>query len=331
MSSPSTPQTPRSRVAVSRDSLPGDSVARLSSVFDVRVWPDADAPNPSDLAAFIDDAEGLLGVAKDLIDDQLLDRCPQLRAVAIASTGYDYVDFEAARRRQLLVTHTPAVLSGAVADHAFFLMTGARRRAHEHISMFRSGAWDHHLALDEMLGLDVYGSTLGIVGYGQVGKAIARRAVCYEMTIQEYSRGPHDDLAKSVELDDLLRTSDIIVMCLPLLPETTHLIGEREFKLMKPSATLVNVGRGATLDEQALATALKESVIHSAGIDVFESEPISDTAHPLLGLANAFVTPHMASATHAARASMVSMAADDLQAMMEHRAPQHLLAELRHQ
>ncbi len=109
------------------------------------------------------------------------------------------------------------------------------------------------------------------------------------------------------------------------------LIAERELRLMKPTATLVNVGRGATLDEQALASALKRNVIHSAGIDVFESEPISDTANPLLELANAFLTPHMASATHAARASMVSVAADDLQAMMEHRPPQHLLAELRHE
>ena len=331
MSSQPGPDAPRARIAVSRPALPGDAVTRLSETYDVRIWAGTEAPSSSDLAEFIGDAEGLLGVAKDTIDDRLIDACPKLRGVAIASTGYDYVDIEAVRRRGLSVTHTPAVLSDAVADHALFLITGARRRAHEQITMLRTGAWDHHLALDELLGLDIYGATLGLIGYGQVGKAIARRAAGYEMNIQEYSRGPHDDRARPVELHELLQTSDVIVMCLPLLPETRKLIGQRELRMMKPTATLVNVGRGATLDETALARALQENWIHSAGIDVFDKEPIPDLEHPLLSLPNAFLTPHMASATEAARALMVSIAADDLHAMMQGRPPSHLLSELRNQ
>lgn len=320
---------PRIRIAVSRPDLPGEAVGRLQADYDVQVWDGTNAPTPGELASFCSGASGLLAVAKDPIDDSLLDRCPLLRGIAIASTGYDSVDIGAVKRRNIPVSHTPAVLSGAVADHAMFLITGARRRAHAHVTMLRSGAWDHHLALDELLGLDVYGSTLGLVGYGQVGKAIARRAAGYEMTILEYSRGPHDERARPVKLDELLETSDVVVMCLPLFPETYRLIGERELRRMKPTATLVNVGRGATLDEGALARALDEGWIHSAGLDVFEHEPISDLTHPLACLPNAFLTPHMASATRAARASMVGMAADDLHAMMQGMAPKHLLIELR--
>ncbi len=319
----------RPLVVVSRPSLPGHGIDSLREHFDVRVWEGPDSPDAAQLAAFLGDATGLLGVAKDKVDATLLGRCPALRSIAIASTGYDSVDVAAVRSGGVQVTHTPAVLSGAVADHAFFLMTGARRRAQEHMTMFRTGAWDHHLALDELLGLDVHGQTLGLVGYGQVGKAIARRAVGYDMEVIEYSRGPHDANAQSVELDDLLSRADIVVLCLPLLPETYHLIGVAQLRSMKPTATLVNVGRGATLDQEALVVALREGWIHSAGIDVFETEPIADPAHPLLQLPNAFVTPHMASATLAARASMVSIAADDLAAMMQGRAPRHLIAELR--
>lgn len=329
MSVPATPIASIPQVVVSRASLPGDPSSLLATTCTVRVWGGPSAPGPDELADLVGDADGLLGVAKDYIDDRLFDRCPNLRSVAIASTGYDLVDTDAARRRGIAVTHTPAVLSSAVADHAFFLMAGARRRGHEHITMLRNGTWDHHLALDELLGLDVHGTTLGLVGYGQVGKAIARRAVGYEMTVTEYSHGPHDEQARAVDLPDLLRESDIIAVALPLSPETYHLIGESELRLMKSTATLVNVGRGATIDEIALATALREGWIHSAGIDVFTTEPVADLGHPLFGLTNAFLTPHMASATEAARASMVTIAARDLMAMMDGRSPRHLLAELR--
>jgi lactate dehydrogenase-like 2-hydroxyacid dehydrogenase len=319
----------RPTVVVSRSSLPGHGVEALRDNFDVRVWDGPDAPSATELCTFISDATGLLAVAKDKINAELFARCPSLRFVAVASTGYDSVDVDAVRAAGAHVTHTPAVLSGAVADHTFFLITGARRRAHEHITMFRTGAWDHHLALDELLGLDVHGQTLGLVGYGQVGKAIARRAVGYDMTVIEHSRGPHDEGAQPVELDELLHRADIVVVCLPLFPETYHIIGSTQLRSMKPTATLVNVGRGATVDEDALVVALREGWIHSAGLDVFETEPIHDPTHPILQLPNAFVTPHMASATLAARASMVSIASADLTAMMQGRSPQHLIAELR--
>ncbi len=315
-------------VVISRADLPGRCIELLQKHANVRVWSATEAPTPKELGEFVGNAVGMLGVAKDKIDAALLSSCPSLRSVAIASTGYDSVDIDAVRAANVRVTHTPAVLSGAVADHAFFLMTGARRRAHEHITMFRSGTWDHHLALDELLGLDVYGQTLGLIGFGQVGKAIAKRAVGYEMRVLEYSQGPHDDTAVSVSLDDLLVEADIVVMCLPLFPDTFHLIGEKQLRMMKPTATLVNVGRGATLDEAALAVALRERWIHSAGLDVFEHEPIRDMADPLLVLPNAFVTPHMASATLAARSSMVGLAAEDLISMLRNETPRHLIREL---
>jgi lactate dehydrogenase-like 2-hydroxyacid dehydrogenase len=328
----------RPKLVVSRTALPGNGVDLLRVHSDVRVWEHDEAPTADQLCAFVGDAVGMLGVAKDHIDELLLSRCPTLRSVAIASTGYDYVDVEATRRHNVSVTHTPAVLSGAVADHAFFLITGARRRAHEHISMFRSGTWDHHLALDELLGLDVHGQSLGLIGYGQVGKAIAKRAVGYEMSVMQYSRGTDsrgtdssgagDGHAKAVSLNELLATSDIVVMCLPLFPETHHLVAETQLRMMKPSATLVNVGRGATLDEGALVVALQQGWIHSAGLDVFDAEPIQNLDNPLLHLPNAFLTPHMASATQAARSSMISIAAEDLLAMVSGRPPRHLIREL---
>ncbi len=316
-------------VVVTRPSLPGRAVADLAARRDVRIWSGEGAPSADELADFAGGAVAMLAVAKDVIGEELLRRCPSLRAVAIASNGYDLVDVDAVRRHGVRVTHTPAVLSDAVADHAMFLMTGARRRAAEHMALFRSGGWDHHLALDELLGLDVHGSTMGLVGYGQVGKAIARRADGYDMDVVEYSRGPHDERARAVELDELLEISDIVVVCLPLFDSTRHIIGAEQLRRMKPTATLVNVGRGPTIDEAALVTALAERWIHSAGLDVFDREPIAATDHPLQRLPNAFITPHMASATESARASMVALAAADLDAMLDGREPRHLLTELR--
>jgi glyoxylate reductase len=309
----------RPLVAISRRAMPGDPATRLAPLAEVREWPDVAHPEAAELTTFASGADVLLCVNGDRIDEAFLDASPALRLVALASTGYDSIDVPAADRRGVAITNSSGTLFETTADLTFGLIIAARRRMFEAERYLRDGRWVQD-DLDLLLGHDVYGVTLGIVGYGEIGRAVARRAHGFGMTVIHHRRTPGDDeLSRWVELDELLRTSDIVSLHVPSSPATRHLIGERELRLMRPTATLVNAARGAVLDEAALVRALREGWIGTAGLDVQAVEPNSDPANPLLGLANCVVMPHIGSATLAARVRMIGLATDNVVAHLEGR------------
>jgi len=298
----------RPRVAISRLNMPSDPARRLADVAEVREWNRFEHPSAADLRVLTDGADVLLCVNGDEIDPALLEASPDLRLIALASTGYDSVDVGAADRLDIAVTNSQGTLHETTADLTFGLILAARRRISEAERYLRAGDWRQD-DLDLMLGLDVWGATLGIVGYGQIGQAVARRAHGFGMTVIHHRRTRGDDQwSRWVEFDELLRTSDIVSLHVPSTPETRLLIGERELRMMKPTATLVNAARGAVVDEAALARALREGWIGSAGLDVLQEEPVPDPSSELFDLPNCVIVPHIGSATRAAREAMVHMA-----------------------
>ncbi|MET8759993.1 D-glycerate dehydrogenase [Lentzea sp. NPDC004782] len=307
----------RSRIFVSRPRLPGPGVELLASRYQVVQWHDDTAPGPDDLRELVRGCDGALLLGNDRVDAALLDAAGGgLKAIALASAGFDAVDQDAARARSVVVTHTPGVLAESTADIALSLMLMARRRLGAAVDSLRRGGW-RSFQMDGYLGLDVHGATLGLVGYGQIAQAVARRAAGFGMSVQHHARTrPGDAYSRAVGLEELLRTSDIVSLHVPLTPETTGLIGARELALMKPTATLVNTARGAVVDEAALLTALRTGALHSAGLDVMNDEPRSDPADPLFTEPNLVVLPHVGSATERTRAAMVEHAARNLLAVL---------------
>jgi glyoxylate reductase len=302
------------RVFVTRQ-LPADPTPRLREVADVDVWPDAEPPPHGELVRRAADADALLTMLTDPIDAAVLGAAKRLRIVAQMAVGYDNVDVAAATERGILVTNTPGVLTETTADLAFALLLAAARRVVEGDRLARMGGWKSwHPSF--LLGQDVHGATLGIVGLGQIGLAVARRARGFDMRILYHARTRHPQAETEldlefVDLDRLLRDSDFVSLHVPLSAETRHLIGERELALMKPTAVLVNAARGPVVDQRALYTALKERRIAAAGLDVAEVEPIP-LDDPLLTLDNVVVTPHIGSASVATRARMAEMAVESV-------------------
>jgi lactate dehydrogenase-like 2-hydroxyacid dehydrogenase len=296
-------------IAVTRTALPGDGIAALADIAELRTWPEDRNPSPPELAALTAGATIILGPNGDRIDAALLDAVPSLKLIAVASAGYDTIDAAAAAERGILVTHTPGVLHEATADLAFGLLLAARRRIAEADRWVRAGEW-RSVDLRNMVGYDVHGATIGIVGLGEIGSAVARRALGFGMTVVHHSRTVGDtELSRWLPLDELLATADVVSIHVPISDETRGLIGERELGLMKSSATLVNAGRGGIVDEAALVAALRDGTIASAGLDVQIREPNPDADDPLLSVDNCVVVPHIGSATHAARAAMFDLAA----------------------
>jgi lactate dehydrogenase-like 2-hydroxyacid dehydrogenase len=260
-------------VAVSRPNLPGERLRLLMAAADVRVWEHEEPPTKDELATLASDAAALLCVHGDTIDTHLLERCPDLSIVAVASRGHDSVDLTAAHTRRVAVTTTPGALKDATADLAFALILAVRRRIVEADRYVRAGSWRSN-PLDLLVGHDVHSSRLGIVGYGEIGRAVARRATGFGMDIRHHTRSAAADAVSTwLELDELLATSDIVTLHTPLTSETQSLIGERELRLMKPTASLINTARGGIVDQAALIRALNEGWIYSAGLDVQAVEP----------------------------------------------------------
>jgi glyoxylate reductase len=309
----------RPRVAVSRTGLPGASVERLAARFDVIDWTGTEPPSPDQLARLAKDCEGLLVLGSDRVDAALLDAAgPDLRVVALASMGYDGVDVAAAAQRGVVVTHTPDVLADTTADVAMALILMSRRRLPAAMDALRRGAWGA-FRMDAFLGLDVQGATLGLIGYGQIARTLARRAAGFGMRVQHHHprRREDDELSHWVPFDELLRTSDVVSVHTPLTKETEGLIGAAELAMMKPTATLVNTGRGGVVDEQALLTALRSGDLHSAGLDVMTDEPRTDPSDPLLNEPHLVILPHVGSATEETRAAMVELAARNVEAVLD--------------
>lgn len=280
------------------------------------------------LIAFAQDAEALIVLLADRIDEEVLQSLPKLRIVANLGVGVDNIDLAAATRKGVLVTNTPEVLTEATADLAWALLLAVARRIVEADQDLRREGFPGWTFIPKHLGVDVHGRTMGIVGFGRIGQAVARRARGFGMTVLYYSRTRKHDAEKELEahfvsLEELLRKSDFVVLCVPLTVETRHLLGPREFSLMKKDAILVNVARGPVVDEEALVAALKEGRIWGAGLDVFEHEP---QVHPeLLRMKNVVLTPHIGSATWATRRRMARLAVDNVLAALRGERPPTLV------
>ena len=298
----------------------GDLVERLRADFDVRTH-DGDAPLPqAELIAALQGCAGVFITGSEKIDATLLAACPQLKAVCTMAVGYNNIDVAACTARGVVVTNAPGVLTETTADFGFALMMATARRISEGERFLREGQWKHW-GVDMFAGGDIHGATLAILGMGRIGQAIARRGHGgFDMKVAYHNRS---HLAPDVEaslgatwmpLPDLLAAADHLVIVTPYTPETHHLVGAAQLKLMKPTATVVNIARGGVVDDAALAAALADGTIAAAGLDVFEGEPTVLPA--LLERRNVVLTPHIASASVPTRRAMASLAIDNLLATL---------------
>ena len=286
--------------------LPFPALDRLSARHDVDVWPERLPPPYEELVARAADADGLLTLLTDRVDASLIEHSPRLRAISNYAVGYDNVDLDAASARDIPVGNTPEVLTDATADLTFALLLAAARKLPEAIAAVRDGDW---LTWEpaQYLGAAVFGGTLGIVGFGRIGQAVARRAAGFEMTIVHTGRE---------SLETVLERSDFVSLHCPLTPETYHLIDDAALSRMKPSAILVNTARGPIVDHDALRRALIAGEIAGAALDVTDPEPLP-SGDPLLDAPNLIVVPHIGSATRAARERMADLAVDNLLAGLD--------------
>jgi lactate dehydrogenase-like 2-hydroxyacid dehydrogenase len=301
-------------ILVTRALFP-EVLERLREIFDV-VDNQADAVFPPEaLAERLQGRVGLLANAADTIDANLIARVPTLRAVANMAVGYNNLDLPAMTRAGILATNTPDILTETTADFGWALLMAAARRVSESERWLRAGHWKRW-TYDMFLGAEVHGTTLGILGMGRIGQALARRASGFSMRVIYHNRSrlapeiEQETRATYVSKEALLGQADHLVLVLPYSPESHHAIGAAELAQMKPSATLVNLARGGIVDDAALAQALAEKRIFAAGLDVYEGEP---KVHPaLLEAGHVALTPHIASATHGTRLGMANLAADNL-------------------
>jgi len=304
------------KVYVTRRLFP-EAIGRLARECRVAVW-DSDLPVPRPvLLQEGRECEGLLTLLTERIDREVMDACPRLRVISNMAVGYDNIDVAEATRRGILVGNTPGVLTKTTADFTWALLLAAARLVVRGDQDVRAGRWRTWEPMG-WLGQDVHGATLGIVGLGNIGVEVAKRARGFDMRILYYDvvRRPPDVEAKYglgfvPSLEDLLPQADFITLHVPLTPQTEHMITARHFRLMKRTAVLVNTSRGKVVDQRALYEALRDGLIWAAALDVTEEEPLSPQ-DPLLTLPNCIVTPHIASASFATRRAMAMMAVDNL-------------------
>lgn len=302
----------RPRLLITRQVFP-EVTAHLAQVFEVEDNPADDEWSADTLRARIADKDALFVVASDRVDAPLLEAAPRLRMVATGSVGFNHIDLAACAARGILVTNTPDVLTEATADMAWALLMATARRVTESERWLREGHWTRW-AWDQFLGADVHRSTLGIIGMGRIGSAIARRARGFDMKVVYFNRSAAANAGETgairVSREELLASADHVVLVLPYSRETHHAIGAAELAAMKPTATLINIARGSIVDDQALAMALASGTIAAAGLDVFENEP--DVAPALFACRNLVMTPHIGSATRSSRLGMALLAARNL-------------------
>lgn len=282
---------------------------------EAEVWPETMPPSRETLLAKMAGLDGLYCLLTDQIDDELLEAAgPQLKVVSQMAVGVDNIDIAACTRRGIPVGHTPGVLTEATADLTMALLLGTARRLVPAAEAVKAGRWQTWEPLG-FTGPDVYGSTVGLIGLGRIGLAVARRLAGFQVRLLYHNRRPSPEAAAVgatyVELDTLLAESDFVSLHTPLTPETRHLIDAARLRQMKPTATLINTARGDVVDQAALVEALREGVIAYAGLDVTTPEPLP-VDHPLLSLPNALVLPHIGSASLPARQKMATMAAENL-------------------
>ena len=302
----------RPRVLVTAP-LPDDLLAVVREAFDVQQLPPGAAKDPAAVAAALANAQGLLLSESVSVTANLLEGCPRLRVISKVGVGYDRIDVAAATARSVLVCNTPGVLNGAVADHTFAILLSLTRRLRENEAQVRTGMWKRG---EELLGHDIRGKTLGIIGFGGIGRTVASTARGFEMNVV-YHRRTRDreaeasGLAMFSDRDDVFRDADVVSVHCPLTPETRQSIGEREFGLMKRSSYFVNTSRGGVVDQAALVRALQSGGIAGAALDVMDPEPL-DPADPLCALPNVVLTPHIGSGTVETRRAMQELAVRNL-------------------
>ena len=304
--------------------LPDDAVKLVPRDFKVEVYKGTDPLPKAELIKRLVGRDGLVCQITDAIDDEVLAAAPTLKVVANVAVGYNNIDVPAARRRGVVVTNTPDVLTETTADFTWALLLAAARRVVEADHYVRSGQWKKW-AWEILWGMDVHGKTLGVLGFGRIGRAVARRALGFGMRVLYNDAVPagadveRELRATYADRDTVLRDADFVTVHTPLLPETRHLIDERALRQMKKTAIFVNAARGPVMDEAAVARALRERWIAGAALDVFEEEPRINGA--LLDLPNVVLAPHIASASLDTRLAMASLAVKNCLAVLEGKPP----------
>jgi len=303
--------------------IPEEGLAMLATRCDIEMNPHDRPMSRPELLAAAAGKDGVLCLLTDKVNAELFDAAPTVRGYANYAVGYDNMDVAEASRRKIPLSNTPDVLTDATADMAWALLFATARRVVESDTVMRSGSWNGWGPL-QFIGGDIFGATLGIVGAGRIGAAMAARSKGFNMKVVYSDARPNEALehelgARRVELDELLAVSDYVSVHVPLMPETRHLFNAATFAKMKKTAYLINTSRGPVIDEEALVTALRDKTIAGAGLDVYEKEPLM--ADGLAALENVVITPHTASATFASRRGMATKAATNLLAMLEGRRP----------
>jgi glyoxylate reductase len=297
--------------------IPSAVIARLEAACDLDVWTGRESIPRSELLARVAGTQALICLLTDRIDEEVLDAGAGLRVVANIAVGYNNIDVAACRARAIVVTNTPDVLTNACADFTWALILAVTRRLGEAERQLRRGEWKGW-ALDHMLGTELRGKRLGLVGVGRIGRAVAERASTFGMHVVYSAPRPVTDLAEPAEylpLDQLLATADVISLHCPLTPQTRHLIDQKALAKMKRTAYLINTARGPVVDEAALAWALKQRLIAGAALDVYEKEP--EVHAELFGLENVMLIPHIASATTETRTAMANLAVSNALAVLQ--------------
>jgi len=302
------------RVFVTRTVAP-EAIELLSKYAEIDAWEPIESISREEFIRRIADVDGILQWGGDSIDGPAMDAAPRLKVIANVSAGYNNIDVEAATQRGIKVSNTPGVVTGSTADLAFTLMLAISRRLVEMTDIVKNGEWREFGPM-EILGHDVHGKTLGIIGMGRIGAAVAQRARGFDMKVLYYNRHRRPDEAECgaeyvEDIPTLLSRSDIVSIHVPLGKETGHLIGARELSYMKPTAILINTARGAVIDQKALYEALKQRQILAAALDVTDPEPMSPD-DPMLKLDNVIVIPHIGTQTLATSTNMSIMGAQNL-------------------
>ncbi|MCQ6268106.1 D-glycerate dehydrogenase [Fictibacillus sp. WQ 8-8] len=311
--------------------IPKEVVKQIAEVCNVRMWEEEDIPVPRHvLEKELAESDGLYCLLTENIDRDLLDKSPRLKVISNMAVGYNNIDIKTASQRGIMVTNTPGVLAQTTADLTFALLMATARRLVESSDFLRKGEWKTWSPM-LLTGQDVYGSTLGIIGLGQIGELVAQRAKGFEMHVLYHNRSRKLEAEEKkgiqyTDMETLLKESDFVCILTPFTSETRHLIGRKELSLMKNTAVLINTARGGIVDEAALYDALKKKEIWAAGLDVFEQEPVA-IDHPLLTLSNVVTLPHIGSASFHTRMQMAQLAAENLLAALLGDIPKTLVNE----
>jgi glyoxylate reductase len=319
--------TSRPIVAVTR-AIPEAGLDLLRQHCEVRLWDHDLPPGAEELDTLLHGADGAVTLLTERVDGALLDKHPSLKSISNYAVGFDNIDVPAATERGVAVSNTPGVLTQATAEFAFTLLVSAARRVVEATTYVRDGKWVTW-GPKLLRGQDIANATLGIVGFGRIGKELARMASGFNMKLLAHDsyqdpKAPEEFGVTYVELDQLLQESDFVSLHVALTPETRHMIGAREFGLMKKSAVLINASRGPVVDTDALVTALESGEIFAAGLDVTDPEPLP-ADHPLVHLPNCIVVPHIASATFTTRDAMATLAAQNVIDVLNGTKPQVII------